>query len=79
MSFLDLDERLIELAEKVEVVYSPLEDTKEFPEGVDVTLVEGGSEHGEGFAQTSSHSPKGENLDCVWRLCCLWQCPCNAK
>jgi len=41
MSFLDMDERLIELAEKVEVVYSPLVDAKEFPEGVDVTLVEG--------------------------------------
>jgi Coenzyme F420-reducing hydrogenase, gamma subunit len=41
MSFLDLDERLLELAEKVEVVYSPLVDAKEFPEGVDVTLVEG--------------------------------------
>jgi len=41
MSFLDLDERLLELAEKVEVVYSPLVDAKEFPEGVDITLVEG--------------------------------------
>jgi NAD-reducing hydrogenase small subunit len=41
MSFLDLDERLIELAEKVDVVYSPLVDAKEFPPGVDVTLVEG--------------------------------------
>ena len=41
MSFLDLDERLVELAQKVEVVYSPLVDMKEFPDGVDVTLVEG--------------------------------------
>ncbi|MCS7187138.1 MAG: NADP oxidoreductase [Armatimonadetes bacterium] len=41
MSFLDMDERLLELAEKVEVVYSPLVDAKEFPEEVDVTLVEG--------------------------------------
>jgi len=41
MSFLDLDERLVELAQKVEVVYSPLVDIKEFPDGVDVTLVEG--------------------------------------
>jgi NAD-reducing hydrogenase small subunit len=41
MSFLDLDERLIELANKVDVVYTPLVDTKEFPEDVDVTLVEG--------------------------------------
>lgn len=41
MSFLDMDERLLELAEKVEVVYSPFVDAKEFPEEVDVTLVEG--------------------------------------
>ncbi len=41
MSFLDLDERLLELAAKAELVYSPLVDRKEFPERVDVTLVEG--------------------------------------
>ena len=41
MSFLDMDERLIELAEFVDVVYSPLVDTKEFPNEVDITLVEG--------------------------------------
>jgi NAD-reducing hydrogenase small subunit len=41
MSFLDMDERLIELADRVDLVYSPLVDTKEFPPDVDVTLVEG--------------------------------------
>jgi NAD-reducing hydrogenase small subunit len=41
MSFLDLDERLIELAEHVELVYSPLVDAKEYPAAVDVCLVEG--------------------------------------
>ena len=41
MSFLDLDERLIELAQKVDLIYSPIVDTKEFPENVDITLVEG--------------------------------------
>jgi NAD-reducing hydrogenase small subunit len=40
MSFLDLDERLIELSELVELKASPLTDLKDFPE-VDVTLVEG--------------------------------------
>jgi NAD-reducing hydrogenase small subunit len=43
MSFLDLDEWLIELAELAEIVYSPVaSDTKTFPEGVDICLVEGG-------------------------------------
>ncbi len=41
MSFLDLDEFLIELAAKVELVYSPVMDVKEYPENVDVCLVEG--------------------------------------
>ena len=41
MSFLDLDERLIELAQLADVVFTPVADTKVFPEGVDVTLVEG--------------------------------------
>jgi NAD-reducing hydrogenase small subunit len=41
MSFLDMDERLMELVKKVEVVYSPYVDSKEFPRNVDVTLVEG--------------------------------------
>ena len=41
MSLLDTDERLIALAQLVDVVWGPLVDTKEFPENVDVTLVEG--------------------------------------
>jgi NAD-reducing hydrogenase small subunit len=41
MSFLDMDERLIELASLVDLVYSPLVDAKEFPPDVDITLVEG--------------------------------------
>ncbi len=43
MSFLDLDEWLIELAKYVDIVYSPVaSDVKEYPENVDVCLVEGG-------------------------------------
>jgi NAD-reducing hydrogenase small subunit len=41
MSFLDLDEALIDLAGKVDVVYSPIVDTKEYPENVDMVLIEG--------------------------------------
>ncbi len=47
MSFLDLDEWLIELARHVELVYSPIADVKEYPEGVDVALVEGAVANGE--------------------------------
>jgi len=41
MSLLDMDERLLELAGCMDLVYGPLLDVKEFPEAVDVTLVEG--------------------------------------
>ena len=41
MSFLDLDEFLIDLAGMVDIVYTPLMDVKVFPERVDVTLLEG--------------------------------------
>jgi NAD-reducing hydrogenase small subunit len=41
MSFLDMDERLLELAEVVDLVYSPIVDTKVFPDEVDIALVEG--------------------------------------
>ena len=47
MSFLDMDEKLIELAPSFDLVYSPYVDAKEFPLHVDLTIVEGAlsSEH----------------------------------
>jgi len=41
MSLLDMDEAIISLGEKTDIVYGPLVDAQEFPEDVDVTLVEG--------------------------------------
>jgi NAD-reducing hydrogenase small subunit len=41
MSFLDLDDHLVDLANVADLVYSPIADIKKFPENVDVTLVEG--------------------------------------
>ncbi|MBM3880570.1 MAG: oxidoreductase [Verrucomicrobia bacterium] len=41
MSFLDLDEWLLELPARAELVYSPLVDTKEYPLQVDLALIEG--------------------------------------
>lgn len=41
MSFLDMDQHLLEIADKIDLVYSPLVDHKVFPDSVDVTLVEG--------------------------------------
>jgi NAD-reducing hydrogenase small subunit len=41
MSFLDLDEWLIDLHQRADIVFSPVVDTKEYPENVDVVLIEG--------------------------------------
>jgi NAD-reducing hydrogenase small subunit len=41
MSFLDIDERLLDLAALADLIYSPLVDRKDFPDFVDITLVEG--------------------------------------
>ena len=41
MSFLDMDERLVQLSAQFELVYSPLVDHKVFPAHVDIALVEG--------------------------------------
>ena len=51
MSFLDLDERLIKLAGLVDVCYTPIADIKEFPEGVDITLVEGAVANADHFQE----------------------------
>ncbi len=41
MSILDIDEAIAAVAQKADIVYGPLVDAQEFPEDVDVTLVEG--------------------------------------
>lgn len=41
MSFLDMDEWLFEFASRADLVYSPIADVKDFPQDVDVTLIEG--------------------------------------
>jgi len=41
MSFLDMDERLLDITERADLVYSPLVDFKEYPADVDFCLVEG--------------------------------------
>ena len=41
MSLIDLDERILDIFERADLVYGPLVDFKDFPEDVDVCLVEG--------------------------------------
>ena len=53
MSFLDMDEILIDLADKIELTASPITDIKEFPP-VDVGIIEGSvsNEHDEEVAKS---------------------------
>ncbi len=41
MSLLDIDERLIDLAENIDILYGPLVDFKSIPKNLDLALVEG--------------------------------------
>jgi len=41
MSLLDVDEAIIAIAQRADLVYGPLVDAKEFPHDVDVAIVEG--------------------------------------
>jgi NAD-reducing hydrogenase small subunit len=49
MSFLDMDLFLVDLAGRVDLVYSPLIDVKTYPEAVDAVLVEGAVANQEHF------------------------------
>jgi NAD-reducing hydrogenase small subunit len=51
MSFLDIDEGLLELVPLVDLVYSPLMDVKVFPDDVDATFVEGAVANDENLHQ----------------------------
>jgi len=41
MSLLDLDERIVAVLEKADIVFGPLVDAQEWPENVDVAIIEG--------------------------------------
>jgi NAD-reducing hydrogenase small subunit len=41
MSLLDMDEAILNVAKRADVVYGPLVDAQEFPKAVDVTVIEG--------------------------------------
>ena len=62
MSFLDQDELLLDLAKKIQLVYSPIVDTKVFPENVAVTLIEGAVANEEQLAMLKEARSKTKTL-----------------
>lgn len=79
MSLLDMDQRLLELADKIELVYSPLVDAKEFPENVDVTLVEGSISNEENLEQIRRILRENQTSSLTRRLRRNRQRPINAE
>jgi NAD-reducing hydrogenase small subunit len=41
MSLLDMDERIIDVLQRADIVFGPLVDAQEWPEGTDVAVIEG--------------------------------------
>ena len=41
MSLLDMDEAIVDVLAKADIVFGPLVDAQEWPEGVDVAVIEG--------------------------------------
>jgi len=74
MSVLDMDERLVELAQKIDVVFSPLVDHKVFPDDVDIAIVEGAVS-----TDDQNHSGALQNADRLGRLCDHGQCAIHAQ
>ena len=54
MSFLDLDERLVDLVRYLDILYSPLVDAKHLPERVDVGILEGSVSNADDLRQAQA-------------------------
>lgn len=62
MSFLDQDELLVDLAKRIDLVFSPIVDIKKFPENVEVTLIEGAVANEEQLALLKEAREKTKTL-----------------
>lgn len=78
MSFLDVDEFLIDLLDKIQIVYGPLVDVKEYPEGVDLCLIEGSvcNEEHVGMARTIRRRTK---IVCSFGDCAVTSNVCGMR
>ena len=79
MSFLDMDGRLLDIAGRANLVYSPLVDVKEFPPDVDVTLVEGAVSSDDDLEKIKMVRSRTRNSCLSRRLRGDIQCPRDAQ
>ena len=84
MSFLDLDEWLIDLAATADIVFTPLADFKQYPDDVDAVLVEGAhtldmaGRGGGSKVITDLNQPWGSSKTCTSCGKCFMACPTGA-
>lgn len=78
MSFLDVDEFLVDLIDKVDIVYSPIVDTKEYPDNVDLCLIEGAVCHEE-HVEMAHHIRKRTRLVCSFGDCAVTSNVCGMR
>ena len=66
MSFLDLDEWLIDLAGMADIVFTPVMDVKEYPHNVDAVLVEGAVANEDNFEMLLKVRERSKMLILAW-------------
>ena len=79
MSLLDIDERLVAVAGSIDIVYSPIVDTRVYPEAVDVCLVEGAVSTQEDVEKLHTIRENTRLGHLLWRLRRHRQCSRHAQ
>ena len=80
MSFLDIDERIVNLIELVDLRATPITDLKEpDKEGVTVGILEGGINNTFNEEVAKQMRERSQDSCRPWRLRCFWRHSRNAK
>ncbi|MCA9400218.1 MAG: oxidoreductase [Candidatus Omnitrophica bacterium] len=62
MSFLDIDERILDVVKLADIVKSPIVDTKAFPDDVDIAIIEGAVASDEHLSEIKHIRQKSKTL-----------------
>ena len=79
MSFLDIDERILDLIELVEFNKSPIDDIKTFTKQCDIGIIEGGCCNSENVHVLKEFRKNCKILIITWRMCNYGWTSCYEK